>query len=99
MQTSADIIAATRDDDLIDRLVALGAERGLAPQQVTAMRSQLAAAAATDTDDTVASVYAYKLANYERQLRPGEDPAAVTDDHLRYALGVIFPPDEPEPEP
>lgn len=97
MQTSADIIAASRDDDLADRLVALGAEQGLAPQQVTAMRSQLAAAAATETGDTIASVYAYKLATYTRQLRPGEDPAAVTDDHLRHALTVIFPPAEPAP--
>ena len=38
----------------------------------------------------VADVLAYKNANFTRQLRPGEDPSAVTDEHLREAVRKIL---------
>lgn len=85
--TSAAIIAASRDNDLLSRLVALGATIGLDQQQVEAARIKLAAAAVNDQGDTIASVYEYAAA--QPRHRAGEDPAAVTDEHLLHALGTI----------
>lgn len=85
--TSAAIIAASRDADLLARMVALGATIGLNQQQVEEARTQLAAATADDDGATIASVYEY--AALQPRYRTGEDPAAVTDAHILHALGTI----------
>lgn len=87
--SSAAIIAASNDSDLLARAVALGATVGLTQADVEAQRTKLASAPVDDEGNTVASVYEYADANYTPTPRPGENPAAVTDAHILHALGTI----------
>ena len=86
MATSAALIAAAQDSDLLARAIALAAESGIDNPQafIESRRHQLAAASVSESGDTVASVYEYAAA--QPRYRTGEDPAAVTDDHLRAAI-------------
>ena len=86
MATSASLIAAAQDSDLLARAIALAAEAGIEQPQafIESRRHQLAAAPVSESGDTVASVYEYAAA--QPRYRTGEDPAAVTDDHLRAAI-------------
>ena len=85
--TSAAIIAASNDADLLARAVALGATVGLTQADVEAQRTKLASAPVDSEGNTVASVYEY--ADAQPRYRTGEDPAAVTDAHILHALGTI----------
>ena len=85
--TSASIIAASNDSDLLARAVALGATVGLTQADVEAHRTKLASAPVDSEGNTVASVYEY--ADAQPRYRAGEDPAAVTDAHILHALGTI----------
>ena len=85
--TSAAIIAASRDSDLLARAVALGATVGLTQADVEAQRTKLASAPVDGEGNTVASVYEY--ADAQPRYRTGEDPAAVTDAHILHALSTI----------
>lgn len=87
--TSAAIIAASNDSDLLARAVALGATIGLTQADVEAHRTKLASAPVDSEGNTVASVYEYASATYTPTPRPGENPAAVTDAHILHALGTI----------
>ena len=87
--SSAAIIAASRDSDLLARAVALGATVGLTQADVEAQRTKLASAPVDSEGNTVASVYEYAEATYKPTPRPGENPAAVTDAHILHALGTI----------
>ena len=87
--TSAAIIAASRDSDLLARLVALGSTLGITQADVEAARVRLASAPVDSEGNTVASVYEY--ADAQPRYRTGEDPAAVTDAHILHALGTIQP--------
>ena len=87
--SSAAIIAASQDSDLIARAVALGATIGLTQADVEAQRTKLASAPVDSEGNTVASVYEYAAA--QPRYRTGEDPAAVTDAHILHALGTIQP--------
>lgn len=87
--TSAAIIAASHDTDLLQRAVALGATIGLTQADVEAARTRLAAAPVDDSGNTIASVYEYAQATYKPAPRPGENPAAVTDAHILHALDTI----------
>ena len=89
--TSAAIIAASNDSDLLARAVALGATVGLTQADVEAQRTKLASAPADSDGATIASVYEYAAATYTPAPRPGENPAAVTDAHILHALGTIQP--------
>lgn len=89
--TSAAIIAASHDSDLLARMVALGATIGLTQADVEAQRTKLASAPVDTEGNTVASVYEYARATYTPTPRPGENPAAVTDTHILHALGTIQP--------
>ena len=86
---SAAIIAASRDSDLLARLVALGSTLGLTQADVEAARTRLASAPVDESGATIASVYEYAAA--QPRYRTGEDPAAVTDAHILHALGTIQP--------
>lgn len=97
-QTSAALIAAFADNDLYERIVALGATLKLTPQQIADARWKLviAPAAATGTD-TIASVYAYALDVRNQAVAalppmPGKNPAAVTDDQILHALAATITP-------
>lgn len=85
--TSAAIIAASRDSDLLARMVALGATIGLTQADVESARTRLAAAPVDDSGSTIASVYEY--ADSQPRYRTGEDPSFVTDAHILHALGTI----------
>ena len=87
--SSAAIIAASRDSDLLARMVALGATIGLTQADVESARTRLAAAPVDDSGSTIASVFEYAEATYKPTPRPGENPAAVTDAHILHALGSI----------
>ena len=89
MATSSALIAAAQDSDLLARAIALAAETGIDNPQafIESRRHQLAAAPVGSGDSTVASVYEY-AASLPR-YRTGEDPAAVTDDHLRAAIANL----------
>ena len=87
--TSAAIIAASNDSDLLAHAVALGATIGLTQADVEAQRTKLASAPVDSDGNTVASVYEYAAA--QPRYRTGEDPAAVTDAHILHALGTIQP--------
>ncbi|PMC76765.1 hypothetical protein [Brachybacterium sp. UMB0905] len=87
--SSAAIIAASHDTDLLQRAVALGATIGLTQTDVEAARTRLAAAPVDDEGNTIASVYEYAAATYEPAPRPGQNPVAVTDAHLLHALNTI----------
>ena len=87
--TSASIIAASNDSDLLARAVALGATVGLTQADVEAQRTKLASAPVDSEGNTVASVYEYAAA--QPRYRTGEDPSAVTDAHILHALGTIQP--------
>ena len=87
--SSAAIIAASRDSDLLARMVALGSTIGLTQADVEAQRTKLASAPVDSEGNTVASVYEYARATYNPTPRPGENPAAVTDAHILHAIGTI----------
>ena len=85
--SSAAIIAASNDSDLLARAVALGATIGLTQADVETQRTKLASAPVDSEGNTVASVYEYAAA--QPRYRTGEDPAAVTDAHILHALSTI----------
>lgn len=89
MATSASLIAVAQDNDLLRRAIALAAESGIENPQafVESRRHELAAAPVDGNGATVASVFEYALA--QPRYRVGEDPAAVTDDHLRTAISHL----------
>ena len=59
--TSAAIIAASNDSDLLARAVALGATIGLTQADVETQRTKLASAPVDSEGNTVASVYEYEI--------------------------------------
>lgn len=85
--TSAAIIGASRDSDLIARMVALGGTMGLSQAEIEAARVKLACAPVDDEGATIASVYEYAAAQPRHSA--GADPAAVTDAHILHALGTL----------
>lgn len=91
--TSAAIIAASRDTDLLDRLVALGAtmDPPLSQGEIEAARVRLASAPVDGDGSTVASVHEWATASYKPTPRPGADASKITDAHLLHALGTIKP--------
>ena len=96
-QTSAALIAAFADNDLYERIVALGAIYGITPDQIAASRWPIVIAPAASTGtDTISSVYAYALDVRNQAVAalppsPGANPAAVTDAQIIYALSLVFP--------
>lgn len=102
MVTLSEFTAAAADPDLRARLVAAAQEAGIrnAEQWVDANRGDLTRAEVGEGTSTVASVYAYALGEFKRIVppRPGENPGAVTDNHIRHAVEqVLYPPQPPAP--
>jgi len=90
MATLAEISAAAADPDLLSRVISAAAEAGIsAPQQwaETNIRA-IVTKAVTGGSDTIASVYGYAVATYTPAPRPGENPAAVTDEYIRTAVAA-----------
>lgn len=86
MATLAEHIAARKDDDLLDRLVA-AAERAGVPSPRVWVEQRLGELVAVDVGETsLATLYAYAVATYEPTPRPGEDATKITDEHVRLAV-------------
>lgn len=91
MSSSADLIAAATDPDLRARLVATLAAQGHATPAATVDTriGAIVAQSVTPEGLTIADVLASARVAYVPTPRPGENLAAVTDDHLRAALAAI----------
>lgn len=93
--TSNSMIAAAKDYHLRERAIALAASLGIANAQyfVDSNLAALAAAPVNGDGATLASVFEYATAEYEKKkaalVEPGKDLAVVTDAHLLYALESI----------
>lgn len=87
--TTAHIINAAADPDLRDRLVAAAAKAGIPDGGSLVSRDVMAIMCqpVTEAGDTIASVYAYAVA--QMPPPPGKNPAAVTDTYLAEALAKI----------
>ena len=86
--TSADLIRAARDTDLLDRARALAAQQGIDAATVEQKWAHLVSVPVADgADDTIASVLAYAVTTYAG--RPGQNPAAVTDEQIAAVLASI----------
>lgn len=90
--TLSAISRAAADDDLLERMTAAAAAAGVDdPEGWVQMNARrIAAQPVTEAGDTVASVYDYAVATYTPTPRPGENPAAVTDDYLRTAVAAVW---------
>lgn len=88
------ILGVAQDHSLLSRAKALGAGMGLTPMEMDANALRLGSLPVNADGDTVASVYEYAASRRQEALDavpppPGEDPAAVTDAHLVYALSRL----------
>lgn len=91
LYTSATLLAATRDHDLVSRITALGAARGLTQSEVETKLTSIAAAPVDDQGSTIASGYEFAVATYEPTPAPGADTSKVRDDQIKTALAAVFP--------
>lgn len=90
MATLAQHTAARKDDDLLARFIAAAEQLGISNEAslwVEQNRGRLVAVDIANT--TVADVHAYAVATYSPTPRPGENPAAVTDDQIRAAIEAV----------
>ena len=90
MATTSDHIKATRDQDLKARLIAAAEMAGIDAPSFW-VESNLGRLVSTNVQDgqTIADVYTYAAATYTPTPRPGENLAAVTDDHLTAAIAAV----------
>ena len=88
----ADVIAASRDKYLVDRMIAAAAEQGhpYPAAQIADAAARIVATPITEQGDTIASVYAYAAATYQPTPEPGANPAAVLDAHIREAVAQVL---------
>ena len=90
--TSRALIAVTKDAALKERAVALAATLGMTENEVEASWRNIVVSNADNTGkQVIADVYAYALEARKQALEKlppevGENLAAVTDEHLLYAL-------------
>lgn len=90
------IAEAAQDPDLWTRIEAAAAEIGVTSARAAdRLREIVATPFTADATDSVASVYEYAASTYEPPLRPGQNPAAVTDDHIRTAVARVFAAETP----
>lgn len=100
MAKLSDISAASKDNDLRDRLISAAEEKNI-PNPVGWVdqnaRKLVLSPVSDEIPDTVASVYSFAVNTYP--LPPGMNPSAVTDDYLRYAVEKVrYRELNPEPE-
>ena len=87
-----DVIAASRDQYLVDRMIAAAAELGhpYPATQVADAAARIVAAPTTTDGDSIASVYAYAVQTHQPTPAPGANPAAVLDQHVRDAVAAVL---------
>lgn len=84
-------IKAAQDPDLMERFILAAAIAGVEDDPrawVSANRERLAVAPLPEAG-TIAAIYEYAVATYSPSPRPGENPAAVTDEHLLAAVRAV----------
>ena len=91
MTTIAQVQSALADEDLRARILIAAGMTGRDPGSVQANLTRLLAAPVTANGDTLATVHDYAAATYKPTLRPGANPAAVTDAMILAALNAIDP--------
>lgn len=90
MATLAQHTAARTDDDLITRFIAAAEQLGISNQASMWVEQNKGRLVAVDIDGTtVSDVHAYAVATYVPTPRPGENPAAVTDDQIKAAIEAV----------
>lgn len=100
--TSNALIAAAKDYNLRERAIALAASMKVENPQyfVDTHLSALAAAPVNDDGATLASVFEYATAEYEKKkaalVEPGKDMTVVTDSHIKFALESLISPESSE---
>lgn len=94
--TSNALIAAAKDLNLRERAIALASSMGIPNAQyaVDSHLPMLVAAPVNNDGTSLASVFEYAQAEYEKKkdalIEPGKDMARVTDEHIRYALKSVL---------
>ena len=92
MATLDQHITARRDPDLLARVIAAAEQADVPNPQMWAEANigRIVSVEIGQGNDaaTVADVHAYAVATYEPTPRPGENPAAVTDDQVRAAVAA-----------
>lgn len=91
MTSIADLMAASSDTDLRDRVRAAADARGLPLNWTDLHMGRLVATEIQSGGEptSIANVYGYALATYEPTPRPGENPAAVLDSMIFDAIDTI----------
>lgn len=92
--TTQTILAASRDNDLKERISVIVARTGADPAIVYGEKLYALLAQPVDTGGaTIASVYEYAQATYQQKqaalIPPGADLGAVTDAHIESALEAL----------
>lgn len=96
MTTTAEHLAARRDSDLFERLVAAAELAGISDARAWVVENMGALITApVDGDSTIASVYAYANSVYKEKVAalppaPGLNAGAVTDTHLAAAVSNVL---------
>jgi hypothetical protein len=95
-------ISARGDQDLLERLIAMAEMEGIpsAAGWVQQYIGAIISTPLTESNDTIASVFDYAKSQYEDAVaalppKPGQNPAAVTDEYLRTAVQKLITPDQP----
>ena len=91
MPTIAQVQAALADPDLRERILIAAGITGRDPGSIQANLARLLATPVTEAGDTLATVHDYAVSTYKPTLRPGANPAAVTDAMILAALNEIDP--------
>ena len=91
MTTTNDLIAAAADADLRARVQAAAEAHGLGSGWADSQMGRLVAIAipAGGLTATIADVYGYAVSTYKPTPRPGQNPAAVTDEMIFEAIDVV----------
>lgn len=98
--SSAAIMAAANDNDLKARAIAIAAREGvkLPEAEISSKIYEFVTSPVDAEGNTVSSVYEYAMTVRNQALEsipplPGANPAAITDDHLAYAIKSKFLPE------
>lgn len=96
MATTLEHNKARGDGDLLQRLIATAEKLNIPNAQMWVEQNMGRLVAANIDGTSIADVYAYADATYQRALRPGENPAAVTDPQLELAVQTLSGSNEQE---
>lgn len=100
MASIAEHMSARNDNDLFQRLVAAAEMAGVeAPEQFVGLNRGKLISTPIEVDGqstSLSDIHAYAVATYQPVPRPGANPAAVTDQHIKEAIKAIVPAAQPQ---